>query len=152
LTKLYTPNYTNIMPITWIPVRGYGYWSKGKLIGEGQYINENDYLMEKGTFNQDGNLDAVECEVINYSDPANVSVRLGTYSDGKENGTIIEYVFAKSAWENFMINSSVSSTKYTHLFSNGVWESTSNTQNNISILGNFTRVDDKLSGFSIDED
>lgn len=140
------------MPITWIPTRGRGYWYKGKLIGEGQYINENDNIMEKGTFNQNGELESKNCEVINYNDNVNISVRIGPYSDGKENGTILEYVFAKFFWDDFMTNSVVNSTRYTHLFSHGNWESTSETKNNIAILGNFSKTNNKWSGFSVEED
>lgn len=139
------------MPITWIPIRGRGYWSKGKLIGEGQYINENDSLMERGTFNQDGKLDSANCEVVNYSDTSNVNIRIGQYSNGQENGQIKEYVFSKFYWSDFLNNSSISSTRYTHIFNHGTWVSTSDTSNSIHVLGNFTKNNNKWSGFSIEE-
>lgn len=134
------------MPITWIPVRGQGYCSKNKIIGRGQYINDNTCIMKKGIFNANGELHDNSGKLIDYSDSANVHIRQGVYNNGKENGVILEYVFAKSNWNDFLNNSVINSTRYTHSFSNGTWQSTSETKNNIAIMGEFSKTGDKWVG------
>lgn len=124
------------MTITWTPVRGEGYWKNGILIGKGQYINDHESIMKKGTFDENGVLNSTDCEVINYSDTNNVSIRKGPFVNGKEHGEIFEYVFTKSDWEDFKTRANgINSTKYTQLFSNGVWQSTTATVNNKRIKG-----------------
>lgn len=139
------------MPITWIPVRGFGYYYKYHLVGRGQYINENDCIMMGGTFNQSGLLDFTDCEVIDYSDSVNVNIRIGQYANGNEDGTIYEYVFPKASWTNFFNNVSVNSTRYTHTFSEGNWVSTSETMNNVPITSGFNKNGNQWIGFDVSE-
>jgi len=59
------------MPITWTPIND-GYWKNGHLIGEGEEIDENNEIIKKGIFNENGILDDDNGEVIDYSNPSNV--------------------------------------------------------------------------------
>ena len=137
--------------ITWIATRGEGKWVKGRLIGRGQYINENEKIMQKGIFNNNGRLNNDDCEYIKYSDSANVNIRKGSFKDGKESGTIYEYVFAKSFWEDLLNNNKIQCTKYTHTFSDGNWQSTLETKNDVSIKGEFDKVNGRWQNFGFRE-
>jgi hypothetical protein len=139
------------MPIFWIPVRGNGYFCNGKLIGEGQYINTNNCIIQKGIFNTNGLLHGSNNEIIDYSDSVNVNIRKGQYSEGKENGVIYEYVFAKSLWNDFYNGDNTTTTRYQHNFNNGIWQSTAETKNNIIIQGQIDEVDNKINNFAFSE-
>lgn len=118
------------MTVTWLPVLGEGQWKNGVLVGVGQEIDENNKIIRKGSFNAIGQLDYEDCEVIDYSDSVNVIIRKGSFIRNKENGTIIEYLFNKSLWEDFKNNSNgINVTKYSRTFSNGVQQSTESTIN-----------------------
>jgi hypothetical protein len=126
------------MVITWVPVANEGYWKNGKLIGKGQYINENENIIQKGVFDNDGMLHGDDCEVIDYK-TENISVRKGSYKKGKEHGDILEYVFPKSKWSDFSLSENVDSTRYRHKFHNGKWSKTNETKKNIKIRGNIIK-------------
>ncbi len=138
------------MPITWISVRGQGYFLNGKLIGRGFYINENDYIMEKNIFNN-GLLNDSNGTIIDYSDSANVVIRVGPCVNGLEHGNIIEYIFPKSLWETFLNNNAVLSTKYEHIYTHGSWQSTASTTSGVSITGQFIKTNNIWRGFGFIE-
>lgn len=137
------------MSITWIPTAGQGVWRKCKIIGNGQEIDEINHIIKRGTFNNDGKLEGPSCIVINYSDSTNVSIRSGSYLEGKEHGDVYEYVFPKSSWNNFHgTPNGVNSTRYKHTFNNGVWVSTSETINNKRIKGICSKQKCKMNNWT----
>ena len=137
------------MPITWIPTPGQGIWRKCKIIGVGQEINEVDCIIKTGTFNENGELEGKDCTVIDYSDASNVSVRIGPYLEGKENGEIHEYVFAKSSWNNFHTQpNGANSMRYKHTFSHGNWVNTTETLNNKRIKGICSKQGSKFNNWT----
>ncbi len=85
------------MPYTWRPTNGY--WRNGQLVGEGEFIDEVNCRIYRGTFNTYGNLDGAECEIVDYSGNT-VKVQKGEFYDGKEHGTVTEYTFTKNLWDN----------------------------------------------------
>ena len=132
------------MTITWVPRNG-GYWRNGHLVGEGDLIDETNEIICKGIFNALGQLDDPDGEVIDYSDSSNVTIRKGPFSNGSEDGTIIEYVFAKGQWVAFQNNpNGASSTRYSHTFSGGVYQSTEATDNNVDVKGNSSTTGSKF--------
>lgn len=138
------------MPVTFIPING-GYWKNGALHGEGYIIDTNNYIIKKGEFDK-GKLSGENCLKINYSNESLVNIRLGIYSNDKENGQVYEYVFSKSLWDDFLnLEQGVDSTRYTQIFNNGIWSSTSETVNNKKIKGSFDYVNSKLVGFTFEE-
>lgn len=112
--------------LIWSPLSQQSYWKNGKLYGEGLIINEINCVFKKSTFDENGRLNG-SATVYNYTN-ATVFIRVGTYADEKENGTISEYVFNRSLWPDLLAGSTITTTKYTHVFSAGIWQSTSNTQ------------------------
>ena len=120
------------MTITWKPTLGSGaYWKNGKCYGSGAIFNSTAHTIAKGTFDK-SELNGNSCILVNYDDTVNVSIRFGQFVDNKENNDIIEYVFDKANWVTFQSTGTMS-TKYHHLFSNGVYQSTTSTDNNIHI-------------------
>jgi hypothetical protein len=104
------------------------------MTGQGQEIDENKCVIKSGTFNDRGELDG-DSVVIDYGG-SNVNIRVGTYVDGKEDGAVYEYVFAKSSWGAFHSHSGgVASTRYKHIFNDGSWTTTQETINNKRIKG-----------------
>jgi hypothetical protein len=112
--------------ITWIPVRGEGYWRNGRLVGRGLYANELICRLEKGAFTSAGKLTGAGI-VVNYAETL-VYIRTGNFVEGKEEGNIIEYVFSQTDWENLKDNEIIEATRYEHIFSAGSWSSTSSTE------------------------
>ena len=128
------------MPIVWLPRNG-GYVKNMKMTGEGFFINEKESLVMDGTF-KDGILDG-EGMVVKYADNL-INIRRGSYSNGKENGAVYEYVFPKTLWREFLDKEEGidSATRYTHVFQNGAWKSTSETTVK-KITGFLTKHDEK---------
>lgn len=138
------------MPITFIPKNG-GYWKNGTLQGGGVIIDTNNSIIKKGTFNR-GKLNGNNCLKVDYSGATLVNIRVGIYANDKENGQVYEYVFAKSLWDDFLnLEEGVDSTRYTQIFNNGVWVSTSETVNNKKVKGSFVYVNSKLNDFTFEE-
>lgn len=123
------------MAITFIPGEG-GVVRNFRIVGNGSICDENKQIITQGTFVK-GLLEG-QGIVTNYSSE-DINIREGTYTAGKENGQIYEYVFPKSEWEAFASPAlgAVPATKYTHQFSNGTWVSTSATDS-VQINGNAT--------------
>lgn len=140
------------MTISWIPIRGQGYWFKAKLIGQGTYVNENTCIMEIGMFAEvNGELSGVNCTRIDYSDSSNVVIYVGDFTDGKQDGTITEYLFAKSDWNTFTNNGTILCTKYDNIYSDGVWSSTITTTPNVSLQGDFEKNNDLFCSCGFNE-
>ncbi len=140
------------MTITWVPTPNNGFWKNGILIGTGAVYDDINKVYRKGNFNTSGELDGADCVVLNFSDPVNINIRKGPYASGKENGTITEYVLPQSSLTNFETkNAGVDSTKYVHTFSNGNYQSTTATENNVKIRANKSKGNKKrANGADID--
>ncbi len=138
------------MSITYIPKNG-GYWKNGTLYGEGDIVDTNNSIIKSGFFDK-GKLSGENCLKINYSSETLVNVRMGSYTNDKENGPVYEYVFSKSLWDDFLnLEEGINSTRYTQIFNNGVWSSTSETINNKKIKGTFNYSNSRLVGFTFEE-
>jgi hypothetical protein len=114
------------MPVVWVSRRGFGFWKNGRLVGQGAYLNYNECIFRQGNFSN-GLINDINGIIINYSSSSYVNIRTGAFTNGAENGTILEYVFPKSMWDSFYAGNNITSTRYTHTFSNGSWVSTTDT-------------------------
>ena len=98
------------------------------IIGNGSIFDENEQVITQGFFNG-GVLDGPTVGYVTKYSTDSINIRSGTYARGLEDGQIYEYVFPKTDWLTFKAGiQGVSVTKYTHMFSNGVWKSTSATE------------------------
>jgi hypothetical protein len=139
------------MVVSFVPGVG-GMLKNFKLIGNGSVFDSNKKIFQQNNFDSAGLLSGENCLTVNYAaDP--VFIRVGNYVAGVENGTISEYVFPQSSWSKFLsgTDDGVTSTKYTQVFSNGVWQSTSATAT-INITSTNTRdANNNISSFSFVE-
>lgn len=139
------------MVVSFIRVEGQGHIENFRMVGYGAIYDENALNFKQGFF-QNGNLTGPPPgQVTDYSTDS-VSIRNGVYTNGVPNGQIYEYVFPKISWSTFVAGQqAVSATKYTQLFSNGVWQSNSATESK-QLTGQFT-INDKgyIVGFTFTE-
>lgn len=137
------------MPVTLVPDEG-SIIKNFQIVNSGSIFDGNEKIITQGTFLK-GKLNGDNCILTRYGGE-DISIRKGTFSNGLENGNIFEYVFLQAEWEKLFVNNShISVTRYTHVFANGVWHSTSATAT-VTITG--TRVfNDKhyLVGFTFSE-
>lgn len=113
------------MAITMVPDAG-SKIQNFQIVTAGSIFDDVKCLIIQGTFLK-GKLNGDVCFRTNYSS-TDVSIRQGQFSAGLENGDILEYVFDLADWDKFFEDkSSVSATRYKHMFANGVWQSTSET-------------------------
>ncbi len=110
------------MGIVLVPAPG-SYVKNFQIYDTGSVYNGNIFKFYQGKF-LSGKLNGVMCTLTNYSDANFVSIRVGPFKNGLENGTVQEYVFPKSQWDSFINETIVSATKYEHVFVNGVWSQT----------------------------
>lgn len=109
--------------------------SNFQIVGSGSYLDGNVCVFSQGPFTS-GRLNGNGCTLTNFSiDPVNI--RVGSYVSGSPNGTILEYVFPLSEWDAFSTGTATTATRYTQVFSNGTWVSTSATDT-ITIQGTTT--------------
>lgn len=96
-----------------------------QIVTEGGSYNDVACVFKQGSWLK-GKLNGSDCTNTNYSDVSLVNIRKGVYSSDKENGTIIEYVFPKSLWGDFILNppAGIDSTKYIQEYTSGVLSST----------------------------
>ncbi len=121
ISFIYIYMYINIMAITWVPSNGY--WRNGRIVGSGQMIDEDGKKSYRGEFNSKGLLTGANCEYIDFGG-TNVIIRQGTFVDGKEHGTVVEYTFNRNSWSAFLAGGAgVNSTKITYTFHNGECQS-----------------------------
>jgi hypothetical protein len=123
------------MAITMVPAAG-SVIKNFQIVDTGGIYDDNLKVIKQGKF-LSGKLNGPDCVVTSYGG-SEINIRKGAFSAGVENGSIFEYVFVQSDWELlFGANSSISVTRYSHVFANGVWQSTSAT-NTVKITGTRT--------------
>lgn len=126
------------MVVTFIPnTEKGGHFRNFQIVGEGSTFDENNGIFIQGFFER-GKLNVQDVGTVTKYLGDAVSIRQGSYRNGMEDGKIYEYVFAKSEWQTFIDGKvSVSTEKYTQLFNNGIYVSTSATETK-QIIGKFT--------------
>ena len=115
------------MPTTYIPDAG-SIVKNFQIITKGGIFDSTACIFRQGTWNA-GKLNGPDCTITNYADSTSVNIRTGPYSNNSPNGTVSEYVFPKSSWSVFITNpdAGVDCTRYTQVFTNGVFDSTTET-------------------------
>lgn len=95
------------MDIFRTPLRN-GYVYNTKLNGDGIIFNNYDCTIQKGTFINDV-LHGNNCIEIHYNKNKNnvytVQIACGTFTNGKKEGCVIFYTFAKKSWNKFFYKS-----------------------------------------------
>jgi hypothetical protein len=124
-----------------------------QIVTAGSIFDDVACTIIQGTFASGNKLNDPNGCKTNYSGVL-VSIRQGGFTLGKEDGTIFEFVFAKTSWDAFIDTTtpSVSCTKYTHTFSNGSWTATTETLTGVNIKGTVTRnTTGRINSFSFVE-
>lgn len=122
------------MVLTLVPING-GKVKNFQLVGDGGSYDNVKCIFKQGTW-VNNKLNGTDARVTNYLS-ATVNIRQGVYQNGVENGIVLEYVFPKTSWDEFITNpeAGIDSTRYTQTFSAGVWVSTSETLTEKKIKG-----------------
>lgn len=106
-----------------------------QIITNGSIYNGNVSMFYQGVF-LNGKLNGPSCRLTNYSS-SYVNIRVGPYTAGNPDGTILEYVFPKALWTSFSTGGTISVTRYAQVFNNGVYVQTDST-NTVDIRGSTT--------------
>jgi hypothetical protein len=116
------------MAITMIPDEG-STIKNFQIYESGSVFDSTAKTIKQGSF-LSGKLSGANCTTVNYSLPL-ITIRRGDFTAGKEDGAILEYVFDQANWDALFSDVGISVTRYTHIFSSGVWQLTSATETKV---------------------
>jgi hypothetical protein len=142
------------MTVTLVPING-GYVRNFKIYGEGGSYDDVQCKFKQGYWSN-GKLNSTvsvpTCRVTDYLQ-SEVNIKSGTYTNDLPNGTISEYTFSKTLWDQFVTfpDAGIDSTKHTRTYVNGVLDSTTSTVTQ-KIKGQIQyNASNKINGFIFEE-